>query len=156
VTDSNAAFFFTQGGLSHAAPRDAQTDPFTLYDPLVQRFIVGEVDFQVDSSNDPVNNGGNLLLLAVSKTNNPSTLTKADWFFYEINTAEPGVALLDYPGNPGYNAVASLFGQMVAKNPGKRDRHVAPADPAIGARPMFIALEVVQTPVRGEVVVPPA
>jgi hypothetical protein len=106
VTDSNADFFFTQGGLSHAAPMDAQSDPFTIYDPLVQRFIVGEIDFQVDSNGAPVNNGGNVLLLAVSKINNPATLTKADWFFYEINTAEPGVAILDYPGNPGYNADA--------------------------------------------------
>src|SRR5262249_25245384 len=43
------------------------------------------------------------LLLAVSKSASPTTLTKSDWNFYSVTTTEAGVALQDYPGNPGYN-----------------------------------------------------
>jgi hypothetical protein len=110
VTDTLAHFLFTTGGLPHvtvaSGDSDEQTDPFTIYDPLVQRFIVGDLDFEVDSNGNLVNNGGNALLLAVSKSSNPTTLSASDWYFYEINTAESGVALQDYTGNPGYNADA--------------------------------------------------
>jgi hypothetical protein len=40
----------------------------------------------------------------VSKTNNPTSLSTADWYFSQVNTAENGIALQDYPGVPGYNA----------------------------------------------------
>src|SRR5579875_988637 len=110
VTDTLAHFLFTTGGLPHvtvaSGDSDEQTDPFTIYDPLVQRFIVGDLDFEVDSNGNRVNDGGNALLLAVSKAANPTTLSASDWYFYEINTAESGVALQDYTGNPGYNADA--------------------------------------------------
>jgi hypothetical protein len=111
ATDDLADFYFTKGGLPHvpltnAGDTDIQSDPFTIYDPLVGRFIVEDLDFEVDANGNPVNNGGNALLLAVSKSSNPTTLTTSDWFFYSVNTAETGVALQDYPGNPGYNADA--------------------------------------------------
>ncbi|MHB1425399.1 MAG: beta strand repeat-containing protein [Gemmataceae bacterium] len=93
-------FFFTYGKLPHVAQNDQQSDPFIIYDPLIQRFIVGDLEF--DSA--LTNGDGNALLLAVSKTSDPTTLTSADWHFSEVNTTQAGVALQDYPGNPGYNA----------------------------------------------------
>jgi hypothetical protein len=98
---SLANFFFTNGGLTPIAPAasDAQSDCFVIWDSQVQRFIVGDLDFD-----DTLNNGGgNALLLAVSKSASPTTLTTSDWFFYSITTTQAGVALQDYPGNPGYN-----------------------------------------------------
>ncbi len=111
ATSSNANFFFSKGGgdLQPAAEEHREIDPFTLFDPLVQRFIVGEVDSQT-----PEKLGGtNLLLLAVSKNANPNSLTSNDWFFYSIDTTDPAVSLQDYPGVPGFNAdalVVTLFG----------------------------------------------
>lgn len=104
VTRSLADFYFTQGGLTPAAAAgsDGQSDNFVIFDSQVQRFIVGDIDFDTSNKNGEVNN----LLLAVSKSASPATLTKADWFFYEIPTTEGAVALQDYPGNPGYNADA--------------------------------------------------
>lgn len=108
--DDLADFYFTRGGLPHvpvgSGNSDGQSDPFTIFDPQIQRFIVGDIDFEVDSNGNPVNNGGNQLLIAVSKSANPTTLDKASWNFYTVDTAENGVALQDYPGNPGYNADA--------------------------------------------------
>ncbi len=110
VTDTLNDFFFTKGGLAHlpvaSGDQEAQSDPFTLYDPQVQRFIVENLDFEVDSSGNTVNGGQNAMLIAVSKSSTPKTLTNSDWYFYEVNTTESGVALQDYPGNPGYNADA--------------------------------------------------
>ncbi|MHB1423964.1 MAG: autotransporter outer membrane beta-barrel domain-containing protein [Gemmataceae bacterium] len=102
VTDQMTNFFFTQGGLTPVVSNSQQTDVWVIFDPQVQRFIVGDLDF------DPANtNGdGNQLLLAVSKSPNPTTLTKSDWNFFAVPTTETGVAFQDYPGNPGYNADA--------------------------------------------------
>ncbi len=109
VTDSLSDFFFTKGGLTPVATaaNDAQTDPFVIYDPIVQRFIVGDLDY--DSSN--TNGDGNAILLAVSKSSNPTTLTNSDWYFDDIPTTETGVAFQDYPGSPGYNADALVVTQ---------------------------------------------
>jgi hypothetical protein len=105
--DSLSDFYFTKGGLPHvpvmAGNTDGQSDCFVIWDSQVQRFIVGDLDFELDSTGSPVNNGGNALLLAVSKSASPATLTSSDWFFYSVPTTEAGVALQDYPGNPGYN-----------------------------------------------------
>lgn len=102
VTDTLADFFFTQGGLANGGSSFGQSDPFTIYDPQVQRYIVGDIDF----ANANTNGDGNYLLLAVSKSDNPATLTSSDWYFNEVTTTESGVSLQDYPGNPGYNADA--------------------------------------------------
>ncbi|HEV3343584.1 MAG TPA: hypothetical protein VG125_24645, partial [Pirellulales bacterium] len=109
--DSLPDFFFTQGGLAHVTggTGDFQGDSFTTYDPLAGRFIVG--DLEVELNNGFFNGAQNALLLAVSKSNNPTTLTSSDWYFYEIPTSEAGVALQDYPGNVGYNADALVITQ---------------------------------------------
>ena len=46
--------------------------------------------------------------LAVSRSNNPTTLSTADWDFYKITTTERGFDA-DYPGNFGYNHDALVF-----------------------------------------------
>ena len=105
VSDSLADFFFTRGGLPHVVTADAQADSFIVWDPLVQRFIAGDLEF--DTAN--TNGDANALVLAVSKSANPATLTSADWFFDEVKTTESGIAFQDYPGNIGYNADALVI-----------------------------------------------
>lgn len=90
--DSLPDFFFTQGGLKNIG---GLGDAFSAYDSLAGRFIVGDID--IDFA------GNNALVLAVSKSSNPTTLTSSDWYFYEISTNEPSVFIQDYPGNLGYN-----------------------------------------------------
>ncbi len=58
-----------------------------------------------------INNGNNALLLAVSTTADPKSLTGADWNFFKLPTTESGVALQDYPGDVGYNADALVITQ---------------------------------------------
>jgi hypothetical protein len=101
VLDSLNHFFFTVGGLSRASANSGLSDPITIYDELISRFIVGDQD--VDSTVDVSN-----FVIAVSKTSNPTTLTTADWNFYSISTTETGFGA-DYPGNFGYNADAFGF-----------------------------------------------
>ncbi len=105
--DSLNDFFFTQGGLAHL-PNDSQGDNFTTYDPLVDRFVVGDLEIGFDPKTGQEENA---LLLAVSKSGNPASLTSSDWYFYEIPTTETGVSLQDYPGDIGFNADALVITQ---------------------------------------------
>ena len=77
------------------------SDPIVTYDEQIGRFIIGDqdVDFTTHVS---------AFDLAVSKTNNPTTLSTADWTFYKITTTESGYDA-DYPGNFGYNHDALVF-----------------------------------------------
>ncbi len=100
ASDDMNDFFFTKGGLPHVAASDFLGDAFGTYDSLAGRFIIGNIDVEFGSSGF---GPGNAIVLAVSKSNDPKTLTTADWNFYEINTTEPGVEVQDYPGNIGYN-----------------------------------------------------
>jgi hypothetical protein len=106
-TDSLSDFFFTQGGLARVSATDEQTDSFIVYDTIAQRFIAGDLEFDTSAGNG----AANALLLAVSKTNDPTTLTSSDWYFYEVNATLPNVQLQDYPGNVGYNADALVITQ---------------------------------------------
>lgn len=101
VTDSLSHFFFTTGGLTRADSGSGQSDPVITYDEQIGRFIIGDqdVDFSTHVS---------AFDLAVSKTNNPTTLSASDWTFYKINTTESGYDA-DYPGNFGYNHDALVF-----------------------------------------------
>ncbi len=68
------------------------------------RFIIGDIDIEGDATTN-----ASQYIFAVSKSNNPATLTTADWNFYHLTTTEGagGTATWsDYPGNPGYNADA--------------------------------------------------
>lgn len=107
VVDGEQDFYFTQGGLPPlpvaAGNSVEETDSFAVFDPQIQRFIIGCIAVEVDSTGATVNNGQNALLLAVSKTDTPATLTSADWNFFLDDTTEAGVALQDYPGVVGYN-----------------------------------------------------
>ena len=101
VTDSLSHFLFTTGGLTRTDSGSGQSDPVITYDDQIGRFIIGDqdVDFSTHVSSFD---------LAVSKTNNPTSLSAADWTFYKINTTETGFDA-DYPGNFGYNHDALVF-----------------------------------------------
>jgi uncharacterized repeat protein (TIGR01451 family) len=111
VTDSLDDFFFTQGNLNDPNPDDEFgnffTDPQVVYVEQIHRFIVGamEVDpgpqFVAQSTGD----NSSVFDLAVSTSSNPTTLTTADWTFYQVRTTEAGF-FSDYPGNLGYNGGA--------------------------------------------------
>jgi hypothetical protein len=101
VTDSFLDFWFTQGNLPKVAPWSFSSDPIVVWDDLVQSFIIGDQDI------DHINHVS-AFDIAVSRSNNPGTLTPADWYFYQITTTESGYDA-DYPGNFGYNHDAFVF-----------------------------------------------
>ncbi len=107
VSDTLDHFYQTVGGLPATDSTSFLSDPIVVYDDQIQRFIVGDqdVDFSTHNSNFDV---------AVSKTSNPTDLTKNSWNFYQFNTTENGGSSnntwdADYPGNFGYNADAFVF-----------------------------------------------
>jgi uncharacterized delta-60 repeat protein len=110
LTAPLADFFTNVGGLAPADAFSGFSDPIVAYDdnipgqsPFNGRFIV------VDENVDAGVFGESVLDIAVSKTANPTSLTKNDWNFFRLNTTEdiaPGVSpglWADYPGNLGYN-----------------------------------------------------
>ncbi|MHB1423465.1 MAG: hypothetical protein ACYC3I_09785 [Gemmataceae bacterium] len=101
LSDSMANFLYNQGGLSQADAGSHLSDPVSLWDEQIQRFIVGMQD---------VNNTTHVSTfdIAVSKSANPATLTSADWYFFQVNTSEKGYNA-DYPGNLGWNHDALVF-----------------------------------------------
>src|SRR5947209_1727284 len=74
VSDSLSHFLFTVGGLTRADGGSGLSDPIVTYDELAGRFIVGDQDVNFSTHVSAFD-------LAVSKTNNPTTLTTADWNF---------------------------------------------------------------------------
>jgi uncharacterized repeat protein (TIGR01451 family) len=111
TTDSLDDFFAVQGNLPDPNPDDEFgnffTDPQVIFDERTQRFLVGvmEVDpgpqFVAQSTGD----NSSVFDVAVSKSANPTTLTTADWNFYQVRTTEAN-EFSDYPGNLGYNGGA--------------------------------------------------
>jgi hypothetical protein len=77
-------------------------DPKIIYDDYEQRVVVVALFRYFSGANPDVNNLS-VIFLAVSKDDNPLTLTGADWFFADINSkyVQPGTGLeywADYPG----------------------------------------------------------
>jgi uncharacterized repeat protein (TIGR01451 family) len=101
VTDSLSHFLFTTGGLTRADSGSGLSDPIVTYDEQIGRFIVGDQDVNFNTHVSAFD-------LAVSKSNNPGTLSTADWAFYKITTTQSGFDA-DYPGNFGYNHDALVF-----------------------------------------------
>ena len=101
VTDSLSHFMFTTGGLTRADSGSGQSDPVITYDEQIGRFVIGDQDVDFNTHVSAFD-------LAVSKSNNPTTLSSSDWTFYKINTTESGFDA-DYPGNFGYNHDALVF-----------------------------------------------
>jgi uncharacterized repeat protein (TIGR01451 family) len=101
VKDSLSHFLFTTGALSRAGTGSGLSDPIVAYDELAGRFIVGDQDVNFSTHVSAFD-------LAVSKTNNPTTLSSADWNFYKITTTQSGFDA-DYPGNFGYNRDGFVF-----------------------------------------------
>jgi uncharacterized repeat protein (TIGR01451 family) len=111
LTDSLSHFLFTTGHLSRADSGSGLSDPIVAFDELARsstdttaqagRFIIGDQDVNFSTHVSAFD-------VAVSKTNNPTTLTASDWNFYKITTTESGYDA-DYPGNFGYNRDAFVF-----------------------------------------------
>jgi uncharacterized repeat protein (TIGR01451 family) len=101
VTDSLSHFLFTTGGLTRADSGSGLSDPINTYDEQIGRFIVGDQDVDYNTHVSAFD-------LAVSRSNNPTTLSASDWAFYKIVTTESGYDA-DYPGNFGYNHDALVF-----------------------------------------------
>jgi hypothetical protein len=99
--DSLSNFWYSQGGLKQADAGSRLSDPVVGWDEQIQRFIVGDQD--VDSFTHISN-----FDIAVSKTADPTTLTAADWNFFQVSTTESGYDA-DYPGNLGWNHDALVF-----------------------------------------------
>jgi hypothetical protein len=106
ATDNLGHFLFTVGGLTRADSNSFLGDATMCYDEVTHQFIVGDLD--VDETANRSN-----FDFAVSKSSNPTTLTKTDWNFYQISTTErtaSGSTLWsDYPGNIGYNRDAVVI-----------------------------------------------
>ncbi len=111
TTDAIDDFFNFQGGLPDPNPSDltgnAFSDPSVVFDQQTQRFIVScmEIDPGPQFGSQFTGNNSSVYDFAVSKSNNPTSLTTADWNFYQVNTTETN-EFSDYPGNIGYNGGA--------------------------------------------------
>jgi hypothetical protein len=110
TTDSIDHFFGVTGGLPDPNPADFlnfYTDPVVTFDEQTQRFFVSamEVDPGPQFAAQSTGNNSSVFDVAVSKSANPTTLTTADWNFYQINTTEAN-EFSDFPGNLGYNGGA--------------------------------------------------
>jgi uncharacterized repeat protein (TIGR01451 family) len=101
VSDSLSHFLFTVGGLTHPGSGSGLSDPIVAYDEKIGRFIVGDQDVNFSTHVSAFD-------LAVSRSNNPTTLSTSDWAFYKITTTQANEDA-DYPGNFGYNADAFVF-----------------------------------------------
>jgi hypothetical protein len=103
-------FFFnpTIGNESLITPGSRGTaDSTGIFDNLMGgdgRFIIGDIDIEGDATAN-----ASQFIFAVSKSNNPTTLTTSDWNFYHVTTTEgsgSSATWTDYPGNFGFNADA--------------------------------------------------
>jgi uncharacterized repeat protein (TIGR01451 family) len=100
-TDSLSHFLFTAGHLTRADGGSGLSDPIVAYDEQIGRFIIGDQDVNFSTHVSAFD-------VAVSKSNNPATLSSSDWTFYKITTTQTGFDA-DYPGNFGYNHDAFVF-----------------------------------------------
>lgn len=80
------------------------SDPKCYYDPDAKRFFMTILQLPFTPDGEFVNGRSNVLI-AVSKTSNPTT-SRADWSFFQLNTTDDGSAANDgsgntMPSNPG-------------------------------------------------------
>ena len=100
-----------KGNLPDPNPNDPlgnfYTDPAVIFDEQTQRFVATAMEVDPGPQFEPASTGNNssVLDIAVSKSSNPTTLTTADWTFYQMHTSETN-EFSDFPGNLGYNAGA--------------------------------------------------
>ena len=110
ASDGLANFWTVQGGLSRTDNNSYLFDPEMTYDPYIQHFIIGDEDVDGFFTGGLANPKG-VYDIAVSKSSDPTTLTAANWNFFQISTtpsSESGY-FPDFPGNLGYNADALVF-----------------------------------------------
>jgi hypothetical protein len=104
-TDSLPDFFKNVGGLQHAF-FGQYIDPAVVWDDQIQRFIIVDLDVDGSFNNPIVTQHKSYLDIAVSTSADPTTLTAADWNFYQVATTEDqNGAYFDpqFTGNLGWN-----------------------------------------------------
>jgi hypothetical protein len=98
--DGLGHFLYTVGGIRPTDIKSGLSDATMCYDEVTGQFIVGDLDLDATAPRSSFD-------FAVSRTSNPTTLTTADWTFYQLPTTETTssgtVVWSDYPGNIGYN-----------------------------------------------------
>jgi hypothetical protein len=83
--------FMSQGSFGNLCDTDNFGDPVVLYDTFMDRWIITDFAFQIDSSGNVVSPPGSFQCIAVSKTGDP---VAGGWNFYSINITD---GLQDYP-----------------------------------------------------------
>jgi hypothetical protein len=124
TSDLLADFWTNQGKLPRADIFSQFSDPAVVWDDQIQRFIVVDQDVDGFYNNGFVTLNKSFLDIAVSKSNNPASLTAADWNFFQIATTEsPNGINYDpqYPANIGWNHDAlvvtlNMFNQSGVEN----------------------------------------
>jgi hypothetical protein len=108
ASTSFTSFFSSLGGELNFS------DPVVTYDEIHQRFVVATLDYDTVSQCR--------LDLAISRSNNPTTLGSADWDFfrYNVNDGVGGFDFGDYP-KLGYNADGYVFSFNMFPNLGFYD-----------------------------------
>jgi immunoglobulin I-set domain protein len=106
--DSLSDFWYKNGGLPMTDQGSFLSDPVVGWDEQIKRFIIGDQDVDIGTHFSNFD-------IAVSKTANPTTLTFADWNFFQVDTTEntsngyTDDYNADYPGNLGWNHDALVF-----------------------------------------------
>jgi PKD domain/Ubiquitin-activating enzyme E1 FCCH domain/RTX calcium-binding nonapeptide repeat (4 copies) len=122
ASDGLSNFLYTTGNLGRV-PNPNGSDPTIIYDDVMGRFVIGDLDADVILAPMDGHNNVSIFDIAVSKTNNPTAFDLNNWNFYSINTTEGtagSTAWGDYPGNPGYNADAVVLSfNMFGNGPGR-------------------------------------
>ena len=102
VASQSPSNFFFGSSIGNETPIDATSfeiaDVTMVYDNLMGngRFLIGDIDVDTTA-------GVSQYVFAVSKSNNPTTFTTADWTFYHITTTEGpagGLGLERLSGEP--------------------------------------------------------
>ncbi|HXU38798.1 MAG TPA: carboxypeptidase regulatory-like domain-containing protein, partial [Blastocatellia bacterium] len=83
--------FMSQGSFGNLCDTNNGGDPVVLYDTFEDRWIITDLAFSLDGSNNVINPPGAFQCIAVSKTGDP---VSGGWNFYSINTSG---GLGDYP-----------------------------------------------------------
>lgn len=84
---------------------DRVFDPWIVYDQFAGRFVIIAVRIQTDPT--PANSSG-FILMAISTTSTPTTLTNADWSFFQYNRTQGMGVNPTFPDYPklGYDNLA--------------------------------------------------
>jgi hypothetical protein len=74
----------SQGNFGNLCDTNNMNDPVVLYDSFEDRWIITDVAYTLDGSNNVINPPGSFECMAVSRTGDP---VSGGWYFYSINVA---------------------------------------------------------------------